>query len=377
MVVGGVTLPRVGLEQIAATTAAGKSTLVNTTLTSLKDPTSGNLILVNPDGTTSQTKDLGSYDILSREVLRLHIPPNVQTTTLEDHSVVVEVYVSTPTGISNKVQIPVQPGAEPSAPGSNAAGYVLAGDTLTIPVSAHLVGTKYTYVIPPAAFASNIMVRVQPINPGMDIPPMIDVTMQFDTPSNNGTVTEKISGIPWDGQAYTIGPAQLTAFATDLVNLLQTNGLIPVPLPAATSPFLTSKSITIETGLPNGSSTTVNQLKIIIQPSLIPGSTSALSPAGGTFAPSATALVATALAGPKTAGGDPASPSTVAQGAPRSSIAFPNPPGAKRRPPDVAGRHRIRRARATGTPPTGAGPPFYPVPSAPDPGAAGPAPDVE
>ena len=53
MVVGGVTLPRVGLEQIAVT-SAGKSTLVNTTLTYLKDPTSGNLILIGADGTTTQ-----------------------------------------------------------------------------------------------------------------------------------------------------------------------------------------------------------------------------------------------------------------------------------------------------------------------------------
>ena len=161
-------------------------------------------------------------------MLRLHIPPNVQTATREDGSVVVELYVSTPTGISNKVQIPVRPGG-PVGPGVQAPGYVLADDTLTIPVTAHSVGTTYTYVIPPAAIAPNVMIKVQPINPGTNIPPTIDLTMQFDTPSNNGTVTETIPGIPWTGQNYTIDSARLTAFATDLVNLLKTNSILPFP----------------------------------------------------------------------------------------------------------------------------------------------------
>jgi hypothetical protein len=335
VVIGGVTLPRLGLEQVAAGT--GKGNIQNLTLTNLKNP-NGNIVLVGADGVTPiEVKDLGSYDILSREVLRLHIPPNVQTTTLEDNTVVVDLYVSTPNGISNKVHIPVNTGAGSSVQAAGGSpAYVLADDTLTIPVTVHLASGKYTYDNPPAPIAPGVQIRVVPLNPVDVMPPSIDMTVQFDTPSVYGLLTEKISGIPWDGKAYTIDSGHLTTFANDVVNVLMTNTMLPTPTSATTgitNPFLTSKAIKIDTGLPGGTSTTAGPLKINIQPTLVPG-TAAAAAASATPAATTPAAspAATTPAAPKASGTSsrvPAPSSALAQASAHAGIPLPKTRGAK------------------------------------------------
>ena len=78
----------------------------------------GNLQLIKPDGTTIAIADNGSFDIISREVMRVRIPGTLAnklaTVTCADGSQWVEISVSTPNGISNRLQVPVSP-AKPAA----------------------------------------------------------------------------------------------------------------------------------------------------------------------------------------------------------------------------------------------------------------------
>lgn len=59
---------------------------------------------------------VASFEILSREVIHVQIPPNVIPTTTEDGKVYLELYVATPNGISNSLLIPCQPAAQPATP---------------------------------------------------------------------------------------------------------------------------------------------------------------------------------------------------------------------------------------------------------------------
>ncbi len=54
---------------------------------------------------------VASFEILSREVIHVQIPPNVIPTTTEDNKTYIEVYLATPNGISNSLLIPCQPAA--------------------------------------------------------------------------------------------------------------------------------------------------------------------------------------------------------------------------------------------------------------------------
>jgi hypothetical protein len=313
VVVGGVQLPRVGLEQVAAFNAStGKSSIVSATLTGLKDP-SGNLLMLNADGTTTTpVKDLGNYDILSREVLKVHIPPNVQTATREDGTSVVEIYVSTPNGISNKVQIPLRPGGMATIAPVNPPGFVLVDDTLSVPLSAHATGSgsATAYDLPPTAFAADAHLRLQPINPPSPPPPMVDVTMTFDT--SIGTVSRTITNVVWDGNFYTITPTQLTTFAADLLTLLQSNKLIPPPPPPTPNTYLKTKSITVWAIGQPAASTTVNQLNINLQANLVQGTTSSRARAN-----SRTVVAGAPSNGARTAIGTLASRSSAVRGAAR------------------------------------------------------------
>ena len=47
-----------------------------------------------------------AFEILSREVVHVQIPPNVTPTTTEDGKTYVEVFLSTPNGISNSLLVP-------------------------------------------------------------------------------------------------------------------------------------------------------------------------------------------------------------------------------------------------------------------------------
>ena len=148
-----------------------------------------------------------------------------------------------------------------------------------IPLTAHVTpGPKTVYDIPPAPLPPDAAIRLQPINPGTNVPDAVTVTMTF--PTSIGTVTSTVANVPWDGTAYTISGPQLTAFVTDLIGLLSSNNLLPAPPPP--SSFLTTKSISVQPvpkgGVSFAPSTTVNQLNINLQANVVQGKTSALTP---------------------------------------------------------------------------------------------------
>ena len=57
-----------------------------------------------------------AFEILSREVVHVQIPANVIPTTTEDGKTYIEVFLSTPNGISNSLLIPYQATATPTPP---------------------------------------------------------------------------------------------------------------------------------------------------------------------------------------------------------------------------------------------------------------------
>ena len=112
----------------------------------------GGKVLVPDDAIPATTKSLGStqVDIVSREVVHLKLPADVRPTLIRnvaDNELAkagklkptpyVELFLATPTGLSNRLLIPYKPkdppssaSAEPS--GTIEAGYVLLDDTLKI-----------------------------------------------------------------------------------------------------------------------------------------------------------------------------------------------------------------------------------------------------
>jgi hypothetical protein len=65
-----------------------------------------------------------AFQLLSREVIHVQIPANVTPTTTEDGKTYIEIYASTPNGISNTILVPYDPGTTP-APTVIASAYDL------------------------------------------------------------------------------------------------------------------------------------------------------------------------------------------------------------------------------------------------------------
>lgn len=112
VVVGGKALNREGTNAFTVAPGSdpknGNPAFVTATLTPFQDPSGKSLIAIGADGKTAiLVNDVGSYDILSREVMRVRIPSSVATSVREDGTKVVELCVATPNGISNRLQIPV------------------------------------------------------------------------------------------------------------------------------------------------------------------------------------------------------------------------------------------------------------------------------
>ena len=112
----------------------------------------GGKVLVPDDATPATTKSLGNtqVDIVSREMIHLKLPGDVRSTMIRNvvdkdlarteglkPTPYVELYLGTPTGLSNRLLIPFKPKqkapsatTEPSSPVE--AGYLLLDDTLRI-----------------------------------------------------------------------------------------------------------------------------------------------------------------------------------------------------------------------------------------------------
>jgi hypothetical protein len=62
-----------------------------------------------------QSPELSKMDIISRDVMRVLLPPGVQPTVVRDGKKYVEVVVSTPNGVSNRFPIPYGPPSSPES----------------------------------------------------------------------------------------------------------------------------------------------------------------------------------------------------------------------------------------------------------------------
>jgi hypothetical protein len=231
VVVGGVELPLEGAVQAITKDANGNPVVVGNVLSPLRS-SDGTVLLVTANGTTTPIKDNGSYYILSREVMRVHVPPGIKTATREDGTVVAEVYVSTPNGISNRLQIPVMPGTVPpalvatpsSAPAQTA--YTLLDDTLTITLPTTL-GAGGAATVNPPQVPPLPGLRVQAYNLPSLPSDAINLSMKFTIA---GTQTQlDIPALRRFGDMYVADPSQLSTFGTTLFNLLNKNNQTPKP----------------------------------------------------------------------------------------------------------------------------------------------------
>ena len=158
VVVGGLTLPREGTGTTFGTDAKGNPVSLFNNLSPLHTP-DGNLVLLKSDGTVlANVKDMGSYNVQSREIMRVRIPSGIplQTATRGDGTQVVELYVSTPNGISNRLQIPVGTPcpsgrivvSQPAGP-----GYALVDQTMIITMKGSLDKDKKLVVGDPIPYS--------------------------------------------------------------------------------------------------------------------------------------------------------------------------------------------------------------------------------
>ena len=203
--VGGHDLPAEGTAVAVAKDPSGNPIYDANSGTPLRDD-KGNLLLQKPDGTTYAFTDNGSFDIISREVMRVRIPSSLAkqlstVTRADDGSRWVEISVSTPNGISNRLQVPVSQ-AKPATASPQPPGY-------TIPASSTSV--TLAYYLPPANNPANPTARAVCMNykdkntpdaipiglaaPALVDPSPVDVTFDFDVASG-GQLTPATVTVP-------------------------------------------------------------------------------------------------------------------------------------------------------------------------------------
>ena len=164
--------------------------------------------------------------------MRVRIPPGVAISTREDGQKVVEVYVATPTGISNRLQIPVTPAPSPitpAAPPASNSTFTVADANLTMSLRSHntaAAGAAAVYVVDGVnPFPPNVRVRIQPtIGLPSPAPDPIDVTISFAFSATN-SITVVIPNVPLVNNIYVIDSNQLNAMAQQIFDLVKKNNL--------------------------------------------------------------------------------------------------------------------------------------------------------
>ena len=248
--VGGKDLPAEGTGIVTATDANGKAISVVNSVSPLRDA-SGALQLLKADGTVTPIADNGSFDIISREVMRVRIPAmiaqHLATVTKADGSQWVEISVSTPNGISNRLQVPVKPvpAAKPM-PAAQVPGYTLpAGTTVTLAyyVSSPsngpiVVGPNYKDQNSPQSFT------IAPVPLALVDPSPVDVSFNFDPTSSIPLNTITVPPIAFDmtKKAYVVKCSDLGDQLQDAAKILYTSAGSPKPSSIKT----TTSTITIK-----------------------------------------------------------------------------------------------------------------------------------
>ncbi len=278
VVVGGVSLPREGTNTVVTRDASGNPIQAVTTIHASMRDEKGNLILIGVDGKplSVAVKDSGGFDILSREVMRVRIPANCRLTVREDTQPVIELYVATPTGISNRLHIPVKPAPAPApAPKPTGFGipaspaYTFVDTNLTIPIAAHVVGTGRTAVLAFdrwGPFPPGTQVRIQPLVPNP--PEAIDI--KFVYPMEHLLLPVTLTKVPLSHNTnYVLEGKALDELANQLFKLINDNNLSFVRREPVTSRPVQIQA-TVQAGPIPATSTATNTLSVQFDVSLTP-----------------------------------------------------------------------------------------------------------
>ena len=318
VVAGGVALPREGTAPVLTVDpTTGKQVVVNNTLSPLISA-DGNRTVFDSTGKPTTIVDSGSYDILSREVLRLHLPARVNTSIRDDGQEVVEIYVSTPNGISNRLHIPVKPGNAVFAPIGTASAYTFLDTNVTLSLEGQFDTSK-----PPVfqakqvrKFDASAQIRIKPNDLTPPLPPSISIQVVIPV-NNNAAILPPIpiTDIPLQGDTYVIDSTKLNAFAATLSKSLSDNSLLP------TTPTITllSRPVQVQPNVPGApllpSSTTSGGLTISFDLVMVP------------------TPVAAAPAAPVPAAAAPVpAPAAAAPAAPAPAAPAPKPPATPIKP---------------------------------------------
>lgn len=274
VVVGGVRVPREGMSTFVTRDVNGNLVQTSQLSTAMRDPDKGNLIILGSDGkTVISVKDVGSYDIMSREVMRVRIPANVSKAKREDGQDIIEVYVATPNGISNKMQIPVKdpdkPAPAPVFTPTTAPGYTFVDTSIRIGVNVTNTGTAaspITGFVSVRKFPPGSQVRIQPTDLTPPLPKAVDIQMTFTVGSGANVyqlpiIIPNVPLVPADtGDTYIINSDLLDKLATQLFASINAN---KIALPtAALTPKSLIKPVANPAGPPPATFATTNDLTV-------------------------------------------------------------------------------------------------------------------
>jgi hypothetical protein len=191
--IGGHDLPAEGTGVVVAGVPGGNPVADANAGTPLRDA-NGNLQLAKPDGSLIALADNGSFDIISREVMRVRVPkalaPQLATVTRADGSQWVEISVSTPNGISNRLQIPVRPGTTAAASAPQPPGYTIPASGTAVTLAYYLSPSNSpanpTAMVVGQNYADKNSTDTIPIAlaaPALVDPSPVDITFDFDVAS--------------------------------------------------------------------------------------------------------------------------------------------------------------------------------------------------
>jgi hypothetical protein len=178
-----------------------------------------------------------AFQLLSREVIHVQIPANVTPTTTEDGKTYIEIYASTPNGISNTILVPYNPGTTPP-PSKSAFDLAQSSSSFTVyyePQKGADGGTSYIPSLDPGA--NNTIIISWDEATGI-APKRLFVL--FSGTINNQAFRFGMAANASGQDDYTIAPL---AFSRDLLKAIQplvgANGAVPptVNLTLAVQPF--------------------------------------------------------------------------------------------------------------------------------------------
>ncbi len=334
---------------------------------------------------TPSNPEQSNMDIISRDVMRVILPPGLQPTLYKEGKPYVEVVVSTPNGVSNRFPIPFGPASSPQStpePLNVETGYTLMDDLLKMGAdvtpanpqqgsgtpagqAATTIQTTQTIQVTqggqagqgsgqgnqpggggaqggqggqgnppkltakPTKVAKGTRIRIMSKNPPTKPSATVKADFRFPVASSPETVISVIvNGIPYKDNAYIIDESLLnTVFTPDLIAKLDDFGKLTGQNPLHD---LTTKTILITADSSDSSPKgTTNQLRVNIELYLQKKSTPPQSQTtGGTPTLSATATdgtghsaTATVTGGTPSATTTPTSPGATTTGGASSSPA--------------------------------------------------------